>query len=144
MSLETVAQFFEAVSQDEALQTHLKATRHLEAVVKVARNANYNFTAVELKVFIQQRSPQNETQLTALRATDEQLDAWWKFAWETGDIDLLRWVDEQRDSGRGSELTTTQLSAVRREANQPSKKWAKTVTLYALGELIVAFLVSLL
>ncbi|NEO50536.1 MAG: Nif11 family protein [Moorea sp. SIO4A3] len=101
---ETVAQFFHAISQQEDLKQQLIATRNPEEVVKVAQDYDFKFTVVDWQQFIQghhSSQPTSDTfknEIIGLDVTEEQLDAWWKFAWETGDINLIGWVYDKRDA----------------------------------------------
>ncbi|NEO39914.1 MAG: Nif11-like leader peptide family natural product precursor [Moorea sp. SIOASIH] len=101
---ENVAQFFHAVSQQEDLKQQLIATRNPEEVVKVAQDYNFKFTVADWQQFIQghhSSQPTSDTfknEIIGLDVTEEQLDAWWKFAWETGDINLIGWVSDKRDA----------------------------------------------
>ena len=101
---ETVTQFFHAVSQQEDLKQHLIATINPEEVVNVAQDYDFNFTLADWQQFIQEhqssQSPSDtfKKEIIGLDVTEEQLDAWWKFAWETGDINLIAWVYDKRDA----------------------------------------------
>ncbi|AOY84216.1 Nif11-like leader peptide family natural product precursor [Moorena producens JHB] len=101
---EIVAQFFHAVSQQEDLQQQLIATRNPEEVVKVAQDYDFKFTVADWQQVIQGHQSSHsasdtlKNEIIELDVTEEQLDAWWKFAWETGDIHLIGWVYDKRDA----------------------------------------------
>ncbi|NEO71869.1 Nif11-like leader peptide family natural product precursor [Moorena sp. SIO3H5] len=104
ISTETVTQFFHAISQQEDLKQQLIATINPEEVVKIAQDYDFNFTVTDWQQFIQEHQssqPTSDTfkkEIIGLDVTEEQLDAWWKFAWETGDINLIAWVYDKRDA----------------------------------------------
>jgi len=79
MSLETVQQFLQSVSDDPALQQELtqslQADNDREAVTQLAAKHGYTFSSDELWVEVQKRQSDFEARQAAGELTDEELEA---------------------------------------------------------------------
>lgn len=79
MSLETVQQFLQKVSEDAALQAELtqslQAENDREAVTELAAKHGYSFSSEELWAEIQKRQSEFEARQAAGELSEEELEA---------------------------------------------------------------------
>jgi len=86
VSDEIVVQFLNAYSQDKDIQAQINSilvSENPEAIVEIARNNGYNFTAAELKAIMDKNMEQLEYELSE-RDLDAVAGGWTQASWGQG------------------------------------------------------------